>query len=154
MRSKGVRGIRVNVYKYKAMDDVELQKVALRAHLNAIREQCPDWSMAFTHTHPEFWQELKSVIREEITPTGISLITDHFALLKGESMLPEKYNGDITVQPGFKHILDLVRSGDLYVKISAPYRVSESSPGYGDLKPLVRALVDANVDRILWGSDW
>ena len=40
------------------------------------------------------------------------------------------------------------------LKLSAPYRVRNQAPGYEDLKPLVRALVDANPQRALWGSDW
>jgi predicted TIM-barrel fold metal-dependent hydrolase len=39
------------------------------------------------------------------------------------------------------------------MKLSAPYRVSED-PSYDDMKPLVRALVDANPNRVLYGSDW
>jgi predicted TIM-barrel fold metal-dependent hydrolase len=40
------------------------------------------------------------------------------------------------------------------VKISAPYRFSQQAPDYGDMVPLVRALIAARPDRILWGSDW
>lgn len=154
MRRAGIRGIRVNLYKYGAMHDVEKQKTALREHARIVRQHCPDWSMAFTHVHPEFWKELKAVIEEEICAAGMPLITDHFALLKGSSMLSEPFASTPASQPGFEDIMDLVRSGCLWVKISAPYRVSESSPTYSDLEPLVRALVEANPDRIIWGSDW
>ncbi|KIW08192.1 uncharacterized protein PV09_01123 [Verruconis gallopava] len=88
MQAAGVRGIRVNLYKYGAMHDVERQKIALRQHARILRRYCPHWSMAFTHVHPEFWGDLKPVIEGEICAPGIRLITDHFALLKGASMLP------------------------------------------------------------------
>jgi hypothetical protein len=97
---------------------------------------------------------LKPTIEEEISSVGIPLITDHFALLKGASMLSVEHKDDTTKQPGFEDIIELVRSGSLWVKISAPYRVSEVEPTYDDLKPLVRALVNANPERIIWGSDW
>ncbi|KAL4916134.1 hypothetical protein BDW62DRAFT_218877 [Aspergillus aurantiobrunneus] len=151
MQRAGICGIRVNLYQYKAMHDVELQKAALRAHASAIKDECPGWSMAFTHTHPEFWEELKPFLESEIVPSGIRVVTDHFALLKGASMLP---GNDIAQQPGFREITELMRSGSLYVKISAPYRVSTQAPGYDDLKPLVRALFDANPRQVVWGSDW
>ncbi|GAB1201972.1 hypothetical protein APSETT445_000570 [Aspergillus pseudonomiae] len=154
MHNAGIRGIRVNVYKYKAMHDAELQKVALREHARMIGKHCPGWTMAFTQTHPEFWKELRPVIEQEITPAGIRLITDHFTLLKGPSMLPPECEGDVTRQVGFEDIMDLVRKGHLYVKLSAPYRVSNEAPFYDDLKPLVRAYIDANPKRVLWGSDW
>ena len=154
MHNKGVRGIRVNLYKYQAMHDVERQKQALREHTRAIASHCPGWSMAFTHVHPEFWGELTPMIQQEIVPGGVRLVTDHFALLKAASMLPGEYKGDITRQPGFKEIMDLVRAGLLYVKISAPYRVSSEAPHYTDLRPLVRAFLEVNPQQILWGSDW
>lgn len=154
MHANGIRGIRVNLYRYSAMHDVELQKIALTTHARALDGNCTGWSMAFTHTHPEFWSALKLVIAQEIVPRGIRLVTDHFALLKGASMLPAECEGDLTHQQGFKDILDLVRAGHIFVKISAPYRVSTQAPSFDDLKPLVRALFDANPQQLLWGSDW
>lgn len=155
LHNSGVRGIRVNMYKYQAMHDVERQMAALRDHSRILQQHCPHWSMAFTHTHPEFWAQLKPFIEKEIVPTGIKLVTDHFALLKGSSLLTaENCDTDVTRQPGFKEITDLMRAGHLFVKISAPYRVSKQAPNYEDLKPLVRAFFNANPRRTLWGSDW
>lgn len=148
------------MYRYNAMHDVELQKLALTAHARALDGHCTGWSMAFTHTHPEFWGALKPVIEDEVVGRGIRLVTDHFALLKGSSMLFEPFGTEfkgnfyVTKQPGFQDILDLVRAGHLFVKISAPYRVSTQAPHFEDLKPLVRAFFDANPHQILWGSDW
>ncbi|KAJ4360985.1 uncharacterized protein N0V89_001554 [Didymosphaeria variabile] len=153
MRVAGIRGIRVNNYKYDAMHDVERQKFALREHATVLKRHCPGWSMAFTHMHPEFWGELTRIV-EDIVSSGVPIVTDHFALLKASSMLPEEYKTDITSQPGFSDIISLLRSGALYLKISAPYRVSELAPDYEDVRPLVTALVEANPQRILWGSDW
>jgi predicted TIM-barrel fold metal-dependent hydrolase len=39
------------------------------------------------------------------------------------------------------------------VKVSAPYRGS-TQPDYADMLPLAKALLAANPQRILWGSDW
>lgn len=154
MHANGIRGIRVNLYRYGAMHDVELQKITLKAHAVALVGHCTGWSMAFTHTHPELWVALKPIIAQEIVPRGIRLVTDHFALLKGASMLPAECEGDLTRQQGFEDILNLVRAGHVFVKISAPYRVSTQTPDFGDLKLLVRALFDANPQQLLWGSDW
>ncbi|KAL2831278.1 hypothetical protein BJY01DRAFT_260603 [Aspergillus pseudoustus] len=154
MHDAGVRGIRVNLYHYKAMHDVELQKTALREHAQAIKSQLPAWSMAFTHLHPEFWAELKPIISKELAPLGCRIVTDHFALLKGASLLSPELNGNVFLQEGFQEICDLVREGSLFIKISAPYRVSNEGPEFNDLKPLVRAFIDANPRQVLWGSDW
>jgi predicted TIM-barrel fold metal-dependent hydrolase len=39
------------------------------------------------------------------------------------------------------------------VKLSAAYRISEH-PDCADAGAFARALVDANPDRMLWGTDW
>jgi predicted TIM-barrel fold metal-dependent hydrolase len=57
-------------------------------------------------------------------------------------------------QPGFSAVLDLVRAGKAYVKISGAYRASSQAPDYADTAPLARALIAANADRIIWGTDW
>jgi predicted TIM-barrel fold metal-dependent hydrolase len=51
-------------------------------------------------------------------------------------------------------MLDLVRSGKAYVKISGAYRSSDKAPDYPDVAPLAKALIAANAERIVWGSDW
>jgi predicted TIM-barrel fold metal-dependent hydrolase len=57
-------------------------------------------------------------------------------------------------QPGFADLLALVKSGKAYVKISGAYRLSKNGPDYPDAAPFARALIAANSDRIIWGSDW
>jgi predicted TIM-barrel fold metal-dependent hydrolase len=57
-------------------------------------------------------------------------------------------------QPGFGSLLELLKSGKAYVKISAPYRSSDKAPDYPDVAPIAKAMVAANPQRILWGSDW
>lgn len=89
------------------------------------------------------------------------LVADHFAGLRTKSLtnyIQRKANEtetdfDIYTQPGFAAVIELLQSGKLWVKLSAPYRVSED-PEYADMQPLVRALVEANPDRVVYGSDW
>lgn len=57
-------------------------------------------------------------------------------------------------QQGFETLLGLLRSGKIYVQLSAPYRTSKLAPDYPDIAPIAKALIAANPDRILWGSDW
>ena len=47
-----------------------------------------------------------------------------------------------------------MRGGKAYVKISGAYRSSAAAPDYSDVVPLAKALIAANPDRILWGTDW
>ena len=55
-------------------------------------------------------------------------------------------------EPGFQRLLRLLDTGRVWVKLSALYRFSKSP--FNDTDPLVAALVKANPDRCLWGSDW
>jgi predicted TIM-barrel fold metal-dependent hydrolase len=58
-------------------------------------------------------------------------------------------------QPGFDALVNLVKSGKAYVKLSAAAdQVSKQAPDYADVVPLAKALVAANAQRVLWGTDW
>ena len=57
-------------------------------------------------------------------------------------------------QPAFQALLRLLRAGHCWVKITGAYRLSDKPPHYPDLATFARALVEAQPDRILWGSDW
>ncbi len=58
-----------------------------------------------------------------------------------------------TDQPHFDVLLDLVHQGRAYVKLSAPHRISKRED-CSDAAVLARALIAANPQRMLWGSDW
>jgi len=56
---------------------------------------------------------------------------------------------------GFQALLRLVKDGNTWVKISGANRVSETDlPPYDDVQPMARALIQANAERIMWGTDW
>jgi len=54
----------------------------------------------------------------------------------------------------FQALLKLVGDGYLHVKVSAPYRLSDQYPDYPDARPFHDALVHANPERLMWGTDW
>ena len=57
--------------------------------------------------------------------------------------------------PGFRALVDLVRRGNTWIKISGANRVSATDlPPYDDVKPMAQALIEAAPERILWGTDW
>jgi predicted TIM-barrel fold metal-dependent hydrolase len=87
-------------------------------------------------------------IIEAIAPVVGSLkvpvVFDHF----GEAVAAEGVR-----QKGFGALVELVRAGNTYVKLSAPYNLSKL-PDYADVTPLARALVAARAERMLWGTNW
>ena len=84
-------------------------------------------------------------------------------MLSGQSRKQARIGGQLRTgalrrlgleQPGFADLVELVRSGKVYVKISGAYRASKQAPDYEDVTPLAKALIAANADRIVWGTDW
>jgi predicted TIM-barrel fold metal-dependent hydrolase len=57
-------------------------------------------------------------------------------------------------EPGFQALLRLVGEGHVHAKLSAPYRLSTRFPDYEDALPFHDALLRANPERLLWGTDW
>jgi predicted TIM-barrel fold metal-dependent hydrolase len=55
----------------------------------------------------------------------------------------------------FRAVVDALRraEGRCYVKLTGCYRISDD-PTYGDLEPMVEALIHAAPDRLIWGSDF
>lgn len=84
-----------------------------------------------------------AVVAPQLASSPAPLVFDYFGWLAGG-----------LEQPGFDSVASLVKSGCAYVKLAEPYRLSKRAPDYEDLKPVVTALVEANPDRVLWGSGW
>jgi len=56
---------------------------------------------------------------------------------------------------GFKSLLRLLDTGNVWVKVSAPYETSKTgAPHYEDVSQLARALMQIHPDRCLWASNW
>lgn len=89
--------------------------------------------------------EVTSAIKDLVRVSPVPTVFDHFGAVQADLGLQ---------QPGFSDLLELVKSGSAYVKISGAYRSSTKAPDYPDVAPFARAFIEANPDRILWGSDW
>lgn len=56
--------------------------------------------------------------------------------------------------PGFQALLRLLSEDRCWVKLSGAYRMSALGHPYADAMPFARALVAANPQRLVWGTDW
>jgi predicted TIM-barrel fold metal-dependent hydrolase len=136
MHRAGIRGARL----YLADAGVKPESARRQfAHLSA-RLANRNWHIQI-FTTPEKVVVLKDLVLKSAVP----VVFDHFGGARGELGV---------TQPGFVELLRLMRSGKVYVKISAAYRFSSQPPSYGDMALLARSLVAVRADRVLWGTDW
>jgi 2-pyrone-4,6-dicarboxylate lactonase len=56
--------------------------------------------------------------------------------------------------PGFQSLLRLLGEGGCWVKLSGAHRISHNAPDYPEARPFHEALVRANPDHLVWGTDW
>jgi predicted TIM-barrel fold metal-dependent hydrolase len=139
MTAVGIRGVRLNLETNTAgRFDPADAKAALDATAEQIRGL--GWHVQI-YTRTAVIAELKDYLSQMPFP----VVVDHFG--RGNP-------GQGPGQPDFVALLDLVKSGRLHVKISGAYRISERSPDFADVTALAKALVAANPDQIIWGSDW
>ncbi len=55
---------------------------------------------------------------------------------------------------GFQTLLQLLRGGRCWVKLSGAYRISSKPQPYEDAVPFARALVETAPDKLVFGTDW
>lgn len=73
------------------------------------------------------------------------LVLDHFGFLDPRWSV---------TSAAFTGLLRLLAGGGLWLKLSAPYRISRQGPPYADLRPFVDTLLAHRPDRLLWATDW
>jgi predicted TIM-barrel fold metal-dependent hydrolase len=58
-----------------------------------------------------------------------------------------------TDQPGFRTLLELLASGKVWVKLCA-YRNLLDAPDWQAGRAFQQRMIEANPERLVWGSDW
>jgi 2-pyrone-4,6-dicarboxylate lactonase len=134
LHRRGVRGVRCNLLYPGGLDVARVLRwqPALRAL---------GW-------HVELHLAIDDVgdLRALVEPFDVPVVVDHMGR-------PAPGHTDPST-PRLRTLLELVREGVCLVKLSAPYRLSREPPPWPAVAPLARALVAANPDACLWGSDW
>jgi predicted TIM-barrel fold metal-dependent hydrolase len=138
MEGGGIRGIRVNLETGGVTDPV----VAAQRLQAAV-----GWIKGRRAWHMQIYARLSIIaaLQARLAELPMPIVFDHFA--GAQAALG-------AAQPGFDAVLALVSAGKAYVKISGAYRASNRPPDFPDVAPLAKALVAANSERIIWGSDW
>ena len=137
MNQAGVRGIRLNLAT-GGVSDPAVGGPRFQAAVERVKNR--NW-------HVQLYTSLAMItaLKDTFAASPVPVVFDHFGGAQAALGVD---------QPGFADLLELVKSGKAYVKISGAYRASKLAPDYPDAAPLARALIAANSDRIVWGTDW
>ena len=134
MHAAGMRGIRLNLNNSPLTTQTPRQRFEAAVR----RMKSRGW-----HIQMFVGPTVISDIRDLVMASPVPVVFDHFGGANLAAGL---------AQPGFADLIDLVRSGHAYVKISI------SGPNIGlpfeGAAPLAKALIAANAERVLWGTDW
>ncbi len=133
----GVRGIRVNIVDSGGMPFRDLDE----AWEFTSRIKDLGWHIEFL-AHVEQFDDIDAALSRSKVP----VIFGHLGYTKTALGVTD---------PGYQRFLGAVKEGRCWVKLTGPYRISarDRTP-YDDVTPMAEALMDANPDRLVWGSDW
>jgi predicted TIM-barrel fold metal-dependent hydrolase len=97
--------------------------------------------------HVQFFMDARALpdLLPRLKNWKLPVVLDHFGSTKA---------AEGTGAAGFETLRTFLAEGRIWVKISGAYRASEQYPDYPDARPLHEALVAANPDQLLWGTDW
>jgi predicted TIM-barrel fold metal-dependent hydrolase len=137
MAKGGVRGIRLNLATSGITDPSAARQ---RFDTAVARVRNRNWHIQF-NTQPSVIEALS----QQLLASPVPLVIDHFGGATATGGL---------AQPGFGALVNLVKSGKAYVKISGSADSVSTRDDLSDVMPLARALVAANPQRILWGTNW
>ena len=138
MGKAGIRGIRLNLAT-AGISDPSAARQRFENAVARIRNR-GGWHIQINTQLPVI-----DALSQQLLASPVPIVIDHF----GGAVAARGVD-----QPGFGALLILVRSGKAYVKISGSADSVSTQPDLADVAPLAQALVKANPQRILWGTNW
>jgi 2-pyrone-4,6-dicarboxylate lactonase len=133
MHALGVRGLRLNLrFENGAGADVAPALARRIAPLG--------WHLQF-----RIMSENYAGVLRMLDDLAVDIVVDHI----GQVPVDEGVDGK-----DFQALLGLVRTGRVWVKLSAPMRMSRQDVPYADVTPFVRKLVATAPGQMLWATDW
>ena len=134
MGQAGIRGIRLNLATVDVTDPA-VGRQRLRAAVERVRRR---WHVQL-YTSPG----MIAAIKDLVAASPVPVVFDHFGGARAE-------HGLAAASPT---CCELVRRAGLRQDLRRLSRLVARAD-YGDVVPLARALIGANPDRIVWGTDW
>lgn len=143
--SQGVRGVRLNFKSVGAKITADSLASLIHKYAEAIEGQ--GWVL-------ELYIALEDVPLLEpvvLKLGGIKVCIDHFGHPSPQSLAAAKTAQDL---PGFSSLINLLKKGQTWVKISASYRLFSDNPRHPVSESLCREIVKHRPDRCVFATDW
>jgi predicted TIM-barrel fold metal-dependent hydrolase len=134
----GVRGIRVNIVDVKDRKPGTLPMDTLRGLGERIAPL--GWHLELLMHADEFPD-----LDETFADFPVDIVLGHLGYMTQGAPLDH---------PGFQALLRLMKAGRAWVKLTGPYRITSERLPYPPTVPFAHALMEANRERVLWGTDW
>jgi predicted TIM-barrel fold metal-dependent hydrolase len=137
LHGRGARGVRVNSAS-RGLRDVDAIAGLVTATAKCIERL--GW-------HVQIFTDLAVIeqLAARLRTLPVPIVIDHMGLAQAAQG---------SSQRGLSALCDLLASGRGWVKLSGAYRISTQEPGFADAGAIIRALIAANPDRCVWGTDW
>lgn len=129
----GMRGVRINLEFPGETDLAAIEVMAARLARRG-------WHLQMLTRAARLPQ-----IAARLRALPIDVVIDHIGL-------PEQTAGGETA--GFRTLLELIATGRVWVKLSAPYYLRADPPAYPAATARARRLWEARPDRMLFGTNW
>lgn len=138
LRARGVRALR---FSHRSGAGANFTGSASLHDLLALAPRLADAGL-----HAELWTDHQALpdIAAHLRGLPVPVVIDHMGGFDVNAGVDE---------PGFSTLVDLVGTGQAWVKLCA-YRNLLAAPDFELGRPFQQALLQANPERLLWGSDW
>jgi len=138
LNDAGVRGVRVNIVDVKDRKPGTLPMAALKKMAKRIAPL--GWHMEFLMHADEFPD-----LDEQFADFPVEIVLGHLGYMS---------IGKKPDDAGFQALLRLMKDGRAWVKLTGPYRITASPLPYPETVACAQALLEANRERVIWGTDW
>lgn len=136
----GVRGARFNLLQ---IDGKPMYRNGVG--LEVLKKLAPKF--AERGWHAQIWAHAPDLpeLAPQLLSLGLPLVIDHMGRMNTSYGLNN---------PGFQFLCKLLAEGKGWAKISGADRIGNVKQAYQDVDPFAKALLAANPENVVWGTDW
>jgi predicted TIM-barrel fold metal-dependent hydrolase len=135
--ARGIRGLRLNLYS--PMGNVDRTRLASVFAATASIARARNW-----HVEVIAPIELLAEAADMLTRAPVPVVIDHYGV----------YGHSGPASTAGRQLLDILRRPHAWMKLSAPYRVSDDPLNITPDPEWLTAILGVAKERCVWGSDW